>query len=43
MYQIITNQYLVVTIYSTSLKEAITEAHDAGLVLISIMELKHNG
>jgi hypothetical protein len=40
MYQIITNQYLVVTIYSESLKEAITEAHDAGLVILSITQLK---
>ena len=40
MYQIITNQYLVVTIYSASLKEAITEAHDAGLVILSITQLK---
>ena len=41
MYQIITNQYQVVTIYAESLNEAIAEAHDAGLVILSITELRH--
>ena len=40
MYQIITSQYQVITIYANNLKDAITEAHDAGFTIVSIVELK---
>ena len=40
MYQIITSQYQVITIYASNLKDAITEAHEAGFKIISIIELK---
>lgn len=40
MYQIITNQYQVVTIYAPSLQDAVEQAHDAGFKIISITELK---
>lgn len=38
MYQIITSQYQVITIYANNLKDAITEAHDAGIKILSITE-----
>lgn len=41
MYQIITNQYQVVTIYADNLKDAINEARSAELTILSITELKH--
>ena len=40
MYQIITNQFQVITIYAPSLMEAVKEAHDAGFTLISIVQLR---
>ncbi len=40
MYQIITNQYQVISIYAPSLMEAVKEAHDAGFTLISIVQLR---
>ena len=43
MYQIITNQYLVITIYASDLKQAIDDAHAAELVILSITELKYHG
>ena len=30
MYQIISNEFQVITIYASNLKDAITEAHEAG-------------
>lgn len=38
MYQIISSEYQVITIYATNLKDAITEAHDAGIKILSITE-----
>jgi hypothetical protein len=40
MYQIISNEFQVITIYASNLKDAITEAHEAGIKIISITELK---
>lgn len=40
MYQIITNQSQVITIYAASLMEAVKEAHDAGFTIICIVQLK---
>ena len=40
MYQIISSEYQIITIYANSLKDAIEEAHDAGIKIISITELK---
>ena len=40
MYQIISNEFQVITIYASNLKDAITEAHEAGFKIISITELK---
>lgn len=40
MYQIISNEFQIITIYAASLKDAITEAHEAGFKIISITELK---
>ena len=40
MYQIITSQYQVVTIYAASLRDALEQAHEAGFKIISITELK---
>lgn len=40
MYSIITSQYQVVTIYAPSLKDALEQAHDAELKVLSITELK---
>ena len=38
MYQIITSEYQVISIYADSLVAAITEAHDAGIKILSITE-----
>ena len=38
MYQIISNEYQIITIYANSLKDAIEEAHEAGIKIISITE-----
>lgn len=40
MYQIISSEYQIITIYASTLKEAISEAHEAGIKIISITELK---
>lgn len=40
MYQSITNEFQVITIYAASLKDAVAEAHEAGFKIISITELK---
>ena len=40
MYQIISTELQVITIYADSLKEAISEAHEAGIKIISITELR---
>ena len=40
MYQIISTELQVITIYASTLKEAISEAHEAGFKIISITELK---
>jgi len=38
MYQIISSEYQIITIYANSLKDAITEAHEAGVKILSITE-----
>jgi len=40
VYQIITTQFQIITIYAPSLMEAVKEAHDAGFTLISIVQLR---
>jgi len=40
MYQIISSEYQIITIYANNLKDAIAEAHEAGFKIISITELK---
>ena len=40
MYQIITSQYQVITIYADSLVAAVGAAHEAGFSVISVTELK---
>lgn len=40
MYQIITSEYQVISIYAASLVAAVDAAHDAGFKIISITELK---
>jgi len=40
MYQIITSQYQVITIYAASLRDALEQAHEAELKVLSITELK---
>lgn len=40
MYQIISTELQVITIYADSLKEAIEEAHNADIKIISITELR---
>lgn len=40
MYQIISTELQVITIYASTLKEAISEAHEAGIKIISITELR---
>lgn len=40
MYQVITSQYQVLTIYAESLVEAVNQVHDAEFTIISITELK---
>lgn len=40
MYKIISAEFQVIIIYASTLKEAITEAHEAGIKIISITELR---
>lgn len=40
MYQIISNEFQIITIYASNLKDTITKAHEAGIKIISITELK---
>ena len=40
MYQIITSQYQVISIYADSLVAAVDAAHEAGFTIVSIVELK---
>lgn len=39
MYQIITSQYQVITIYADSLVAAVDAAHEAGFSIISVTQL----
>lgn len=39
-YQIISSEFQVITIYASTLKEAIGEAHETGIKIISITELR---
>lgn len=41
MYQIITTQCQVITIYADNLLDAINQAKEAELVIVSITELAH--
>ena len=40
MYQIISNEFQIINIYASTLKEAIEEAHNADIKIISITELR---
>ena len=40
MYQIITSEYQVISIYADSLVAAVDAAHEAGFTIVSITELK---
>lgn len=39
MYQIITSQYQIITIYADSLVAAVDAAHEAGFTIVSVTEL----
>lgn len=41
MYQIISSQYQVITIYADSLLDAVSQAKEAEITIISITELSH--
>ena len=38
MYQIISSEYQVITIYAASLRDALEQAHEAGIKILSITE-----
>lgn len=42
MYQIITSEYQVISIYADSLVAAVDAAHEAGFTIVSVTELKTN-